>query len=191
MSLITLVKAGNITNLSNARYCAGMGVEIIGFPIDGFEDINKINEIKNWITGVKIALELSNNENIENIKQQISIIQPDYIQLNETQFQIAKELINLPFIVTIKTPYSQIKISPSDYFLLKGGTDLKSEELAIFCLKNNVLLGCTGIKAEEVIQIIENIQPAGIELIGENEISPGLKSFEEFSETLELLEDNS
>ena len=33
MSLQTFVKVGEITNLSDARYCAGMGVDLLGFNV--------------------------------------------------------------------------------------------------------------------------------------------------------------
>jgi phosphoribosylanthranilate isomerase len=32
--LTKTVKISNVTNLSDARYCAGMGVEMLGFSID-------------------------------------------------------------------------------------------------------------------------------------------------------------
>ena len=34
MGLKTLVKVSEVNNLSDARYCAGMGVEMIGFSLD-------------------------------------------------------------------------------------------------------------------------------------------------------------
>jgi phosphoribosylanthranilate isomerase len=34
MALKCFVKVGNVTNLSDARYCAGMGVDLLGFPVD-------------------------------------------------------------------------------------------------------------------------------------------------------------
>ena len=86
MSYITTIKAGNITNLSNARYCAGMGIDIIGFPIGnnsffGLETV-KIEEIKNWIAGIDIALELSDtNFEKEKLIEIISILKPNYLQV--------------------------------------------------------------------------------------------------------------
>ncbi len=34
MALKTIVKVGNITNLSDARYCAVMGVDMLGFCLN-------------------------------------------------------------------------------------------------------------------------------------------------------------
>ena len=53
MSLKTLVKVGGVTNLSDARYCAGMGVAILGFCPEpsrpDYVDLDKFKEITNWI----------------------------------------------------------------------------------------------------------------------------------------------
>jgi phosphoribosylanthranilate isomerase len=58
MSLVTKVKAANITNLSDARYCAGMGVEWIGFPS---QDVSPamFAEITGWLSGPQWVIELN------------------------------------------------------------------------------------------------------------------------------------
>ena len=43
--LKTLIKVSNINNLSDARYCAGMGVEMLGFSMDELS-IEKFKEKK-------------------------------------------------------------------------------------------------------------------------------------------------
>ncbi|MFM1835376.1 MAG: hypothetical protein RJA04_63, partial [Bacteroidota bacterium] len=48
--LKTLVKVSAITNLSDARYCAGMGVDLLGFPL-GKISIDQFTEIRNWLAG--------------------------------------------------------------------------------------------------------------------------------------------
>ena len=57
--LKTVVKISNVTNLSDARYCAGMGVEMLGFSIDEaaetYVDLKKFNDIRSWIAGVQIV----------------------------------------------------------------------------------------------------------------------------------------
>ena len=63
MSLKTEVKVGNISNLSDARYCAGMGVQYLGFSMDSnsehYVDQNTLKTIKEWIVGPKIVGEFS------------------------------------------------------------------------------------------------------------------------------------
>ena len=54
MPLRTFVKVGNITNLSDARYCAGMGVDMMGFCIDpenkNFVNPESFQEITKWVS---------------------------------------------------------------------------------------------------------------------------------------------
>lgn len=57
MSLKTKVKVGNITNLSDARYCAGMGVDWLGFPIESVNP-KTFAEITSWVTGPQFMIEL-------------------------------------------------------------------------------------------------------------------------------------
>ena len=55
MPLKTFVKVGSITNLSDARYCAGMMVDMLGFrSVEGQEGYIKpaqFQEIRGWISG--------------------------------------------------------------------------------------------------------------------------------------------
>ena len=51
--LKTKVKVSSIENLSDARYCAGMGVEWLGFPLA--MPVEKLEEIRNWLAGVQIV----------------------------------------------------------------------------------------------------------------------------------------
>jgi hypothetical protein len=55
--LKTKVKVSSIENLSDARYCAGMGVEWLGFPLA--MPLEKFAEIRNWLAGVQIVGEAS------------------------------------------------------------------------------------------------------------------------------------
>jgi phosphoribosylanthranilate isomerase len=52
MALKTLVKASEVNNLSDARYCAGMGVEMLGFCLDEnhpkFIELARLREISVW-----------------------------------------------------------------------------------------------------------------------------------------------
>jgi phosphoribosylanthranilate isomerase len=62
MALKTLVKVNAVNNLSDARYCAGMGVSMMGFAIDS-DDVHHVNPeqfkaITQWIKGVALIGEL-------------------------------------------------------------------------------------------------------------------------------------
>ena len=190
MSLLTRVKAGNITNLSDARYCAAMGVEIIGFPLGkGTKDtveIEKVKEMMGWLSGVKLALELNaENFDIEYIQLAIEQLNPDFLQL-PIQLMDKLPLFNpLPLILETN---KIIKDHRSDYFLFKGEIVLGDADLKLFCAENQVLFSSENIKVNSILELLSAFSPAGIELKGGNEISPGLKSFEELAELFEVLE---
>jgi phosphoribosylanthranilate isomerase len=193
MSLSTIVKAGNITNLSDARYCAGMGVEIVGFPVEGSPhevlDITKIKEIAGWISGVKIALEFRNLEtDLKSIEEMISMVQPDYIQLPIHLMEKLRKITNLPLLLITDSIVENILTGDEDFILFWGNIIENENLLKTYSLNYKVLLSGKDINADSVKKIINAIQPAGIELQGGKEISPGLKSFDELSEILELLE---
>ena len=61
MMLKTFVKVSGVNNLSDARYCAGMGVDVIGFNIDPelgeAIDPVKFGEISSWLAGADYAIE--------------------------------------------------------------------------------------------------------------------------------------
>ena len=61
MALKTFVKVGSISNLGVARYCAGMGVDQLGFNADETADHymspGAVGDIMQWISGVEVVIE--------------------------------------------------------------------------------------------------------------------------------------
>ena len=58
--LKTQVKVSSITNLSDARYCAGMGVDLLGFPIQEIS-LEKFTEILKQILAINKKNSLKKN----------------------------------------------------------------------------------------------------------------------------------
>lgn len=54
--LKTKVKVGSVTNLSEARYCAGMGVDYLSFPVAAV-DPKTYQEITGWVAGPQFGIE--------------------------------------------------------------------------------------------------------------------------------------
>jgi phosphoribosylanthranilate isomerase len=188
MSLQTVVKAGNITNLSDARYCAGMGVEIIGFPTGNplFEP-SKIKEIAGWLSGVKIALELDETT-IQDpaLPALLDILQPDYLQVAARAADMIRTISPLPLLLVSDTLLSAL--TEKDLLLYTGNLQENKQALANYGQSNRVILSGERIEAANVLEVLETIKPYGIELRGSHEISPGFKNFDDLSEILELLE---
>lgn len=55
------VKVNSITNLTDARFCAGMGVEMLGFSMSEKHirhiEADKVNGITGWLSGIKVVSE--------------------------------------------------------------------------------------------------------------------------------------
>jgi phosphoribosylanthranilate isomerase len=69
MNLKTKVAVGGVTNLHDARYCAGMGVDWIGFPLDpalpSYLGKEAFEEIAGWITGPVLLGEVASAQGLE------------------------------------------------------------------------------------------------------------------------------
>jgi phosphoribosylanthranilate isomerase len=191
MSLKTKVKAGNITNLSDARYCAGMGVDWLGFPADSI-DPKTFAEITGWVTGPQFVLELS----ADAIPKSISEYAVDIIQVNYQQLQKREILANHQLIVAL---------SITDWNLAKAELIKNKDQI-----QQILLLNLTGNKTEDVNILTEidahtevlisleacpyslpeilDFPITGINIAGNNELKPGLKDYTELAEVLEQLE---
>lgn len=204
MALETFVKVGKVNNLSDARYCAGMGVDVIGFNLvpgtPNYVAPEKYSEITEWLAGVDFAGEfegLSGNEIKEQLKkfdiQYIQITDPDLIADLATQevpviFKV--DMDQNPDLSRIPSLLQQFQGQVA-YFLFESQLESfdpqKQEDLLALAKTYPVLLGY-GLKAENVLQLVRNTAIKGIALLGEDEIRAGYKDFDHLAEILELLE---
>ena len=205
MALKTLTLVTNINNLSDARYCAGMGVDILSFKLTenqpGYILPAAVNEITGWIAGVQVAGEFheSPTEEINQlaetcnlsqvlltscylvddlVKIKVPVIQQLSVNKDTTEdelvlhFEVYKEYVSA-FLLT--SPDFTI-IDETNIPLLKSLTSRYPVILGFGLIKNNILT------------VLDQVNPSGIALKGSDEIKPGLKSFDELAEILELLE---
>jgi phosphoribosylanthranilate isomerase len=207
MPLRTSVIVNGINNLSDARYCAGMGVDIIGFnlKLDDKERVQPetLKEITGWLAGVKLAgeFERAKPEIINDLADEFKL---DYIQLDTPYLIDEIEEINRPVIQkifinkdTVESEllemmelYSSVVdsfIIYSDDFNTIDGTNTKF--LKTLAKQFNVYIGF-GLDKTNITEILANINPAGIGLQGGHEIKPGLKDFDELQEIFEEIEEN-
>ena len=202
MALKTLVKVSGVTNLSDARYCAGMSVEMIGFGLDEnhpkFIELAKLREISIWIAGIKVVGEF-NGDNLDNVNYLSHEIPLDFVQLNHLPHLEILNHIKCPIILKLdvekdklaETEAAMKKYAGNITFFLLESTDCTVPEiedtLINWCSKYNIILGF-GINSDSLPLILEKITPKGIGLHGGHEIKPGLKDFEHLADILELLE---
>lgn len=191
MALKTKVKVGNITNLSDARYCAGMGVDLLGFSVSGPEGISieKFKEINGWITGPELVIEIDSEENAEALIEQFygNHVELDLAllsslsNLKDRSLIVRVELNNWRKIAEQLLPFkSQIK-----YLLIKEVLDTSIKTLKDAAQHYDLLLEYDG-KAE--LEDLLDLPMTGLALKGGNELKPGLKEYDQISSVLEKLE---
>lgn len=199
MALKTTVKVSKVNNLSDARYCAGMGVELIGFVLDkdspNYTNPEKYKAITEWLEGVEYVGEFytSSASEINACTQQYAI---DYIQITDDKLlaQLDAENIILRFdsVDKLSNFIIQEKVENVVYLLLEN-SDLKeisaTDESIIkeAARMYPLILGC-GLNVDNVEKILSSIDLTGISLEGGNEIRPGMADLDELADMLELLE---
>lgn len=209
MALKTLVKISNVTNLSDARYCAGMGVDMLGFSMDAdspdYVDPAKFAEMRSWVAGVLIVGETTATDP-DLIGQLLDTYQPDLLQVDEAAL--------LPYLGTFGQTSGELRIilrvdlsqltldqlgtlfqtgaAGAEYVLLESNGPLHLDDdlktaLQRLASRYPVLLG-TGISVDNVHSLLADLPVRGIALSGGNEERPGNKEFGELMDVLEAIE---
>jgi phosphoribosylanthranilate isomerase len=191
MALKTLVKVGCITNLSDARYCAGMGVDFLGFRViegqPGMIPVKSFQEIRGWITGPQIVAEIYGIASAVELERVMQDFQPDYIELSLNELGRIGNAITVPYILNLpqgeELPSS---ISSKPAYIL---TDLKVNPSTSKYIPDFELLVHVN-RVDELSVAVGQTGISGIALIGGSEIRPGLKEYEELAAILEALEED-
>lgn len=189
------VKVSAIENLSDARYCAGMGVEWLGFNMSDVP-LEKFNEIRNWLSGIQIVgegfkcsesqivelceaykpdvLEIDSSTNLEKIKH---LELPKILRVN-------LDSDNLPALFASARPYV-------DYFLLIGNSvnSLQGFEnqVEIWSAHYPIILGLE-IPNKDLSEWVNQSSIQGIGLIAGKEERSGYRDFSDLMTILEKLE---
>jgi len=205
MALKTFVKVSSVNNLSDARYCAGMYVNVMGFALEenspNYIPPQKFKELSDWVSGVEFVAEFKEThpENILTILKnyegftfiQIELEAHLQMLLNSSYGLIWKvELTEEAQLEEIINKSDSLKkggivvLLESEKLTLEGPVLEKVKELANLC---DVLVGFD-LHQDNVERLIENTAIKGIALKGGEEIKPGFKDFDELADILEALE---
>ncbi len=196
--LKTCVKVTNINNLSDARYCAGMGVEMLGFDMDNIA-LDKFREMKGWLAGVKIVGETLSKD-LSVITKLVSDFQPDMLQISDL-LSIA-ELSKFGIPLLYKVDFSKDNLpalfqsihSNIEYFVLANSDStavLNDATLAMidaWSFKYPILLGF-GIDHKNANECLESTTIKGFVFEGADELKPGVANNDTLMDVLEALED--
>lgn len=187
MSLKTKVKAGNITHLGDARYCAGMGVDWLGFPAHAI-DPNMFREITGWVTGPQFVLEI--NEHTSDLLPDIDAYEVAWLQVSVAQLKrVTPSYTDLIVVINSDSWNSSKDLLTAHqdrvrYVLVKGQVSegLLNEIAARFPVLLD--LQATDYSLDKVL----TLPVSGISVSGDQELKPGLKDYTELADILEQLE---
>jgi len=191
MALKTFVKVSGITNLSDARYCSGMEVDQLGFSIDpngaNYTDPEKFKEIKGWLSGVAYVGELDASSTVNAAQYELDAIQV----ASPAQVAAAAEL-GLPVILKmditmITEPLLASLKDRVDYFLIESIYEGQVSPDILALAAQYKLVLAYGFDAGSV-EGLSQTAIKGVALQGGEEISPGLRDFDEMMDILEALE---
>lgn len=197
MSLKVVVKVGAVNNLSDARYCAGMSVDMIGFDFnsssDNFTSPEKFKEIAEWLSGVDFVGEFD-GVSAKEIEQSNALDDIRYIQVDD--INILNQIAHLPKEFILKTSVDQLTEigtqAPLSYIIIAGDEELtlaQKETIKSITSTYKILVG-TGIDANNSEDIVNFTNAKGISLVGGNEIRPGYKDYDELADILEALDED-
>ena len=201
MALKTFVKINQINNLTDARYCAGMTVNLLGFCINPenphYVSPEEFEEITGWLSGVEFVGEIS-GISVEEIRNQLA----KYSGLTWVEHNRLEELIplsDLGLSLIYKCHLDEInhldleleeKLGSNTLYLHLSEIDAvkeKEEEIRVLAEKFPVILA-DGFHADDVVEVIEDLPIYGISLNGGTEIKTGLRDFDQMADILEALE---
>lgn len=202
MALKTKVKINRITNLTDARYCSGMYVDVLGFSLEEgsphYVSPSQFQEITGWISGADYAAEFTDSD-AYTIERKLA----DYPGINwiessdlDTLIQLknlGKELIYQVSMEEIESIVPKIELLNQHQITLHitstENTLTIDNKIVIEKLANNVnlFLGF-GIHPENASMLSEIPGLVGLALDGGDEIKPGLRDFDQLATILENLE---
>lgn len=191
MPLKTLVKAGNITNLSEARYCAGMGVDFLGITVirgrPGYLSPELFQEIRGWVSGPKIVAELYGINDISILDRIIGDYAADFVELSFSEHKTFGHRLPLPQFVKVTGADIPLITQPEgsvSYWI--------ADEGSLPALDRNdyvrpVLCSIRG--KDSVKNALEDSRVKGIVLNGTDELRPGFIDYDVLADVLESLEE--
>lgn len=192
MALKTLVKVGNISNLSDARYCAGMGVDLLGFCVTknapNFMAPELYQEIRGWVSGPKVVAEAGGLQ-ADDIGPIMENYVPDFFQLPLVEFRRFGDVLPLPCLVEITDWEEPLDIPHSDkvaYLVVSGEAAKRMPPASRQAFPLLISVEST----EELEEKLKYPNVKGVSLNGSEEIRPGYKDYGQLADILEALEDS-
>ena len=202
MALKTKVKINRITNLTDARYCSGMYVDILGFSLEegssNYVSPTQFQEITGWISGIDYAAEFADLDaySIERLLADypsITWIESEDLDALVQLVPLGKKLIYRAQLEDLDTLLPKADLLREHDIILHVTSNNKSisidteSSINPFTNQLNVFLGA-GITPANASSLSELPGLYGFALDGGDEIKPGLRDFDQLAAILESLE---
>ncbi|MEJ0054389.1 MAG: hypothetical protein WDN75_01285 [Bacteroidota bacterium] len=190
-----LIYVNRITNLSDARYCAGMGVDMLGFSVDpgnpDYVSPASYQEMIGWVAGPKRVIEISLTTPVD-LDKIIGQYKPELLHV--TYPDTKNYTPDLPAIIEItfrdweahgdKLHLLGINI---EYIMLTEFPDGITQEDVVKGPYPVLLL--LDKDASDVVHLLDKTSAGGLALQGTREDAPGLKDYDHLSRILEELDE--
>lgn len=206
MALKTFVKISNVNNLSDARYCSGMYVDLMGFSLENeneyFVSPTAFKEITDWLSGLEYVAEFSNSHPAQILETLTHYEGFSYIQIeeklhlpmlkNSSYSLILKRTIDkeadldelIEYAVSLKENNVILNLEANKALEISPAIQDKLKSIAERC---DLLLGF-GFDEQNIEQLLDQTLIKGISMKAGHEIRPGIKDFDELADILETLE---
>jgi phosphoribosylanthranilate isomerase len=186
MSPRPVIYVSHITNLSDARYCAGMGVDLLGFVIDpsdpDFVSAETYQQLIGWVSGPALVVELGAST-FNEADYSPEFIHLTFDQLASRKVASARLIVEIQFQRLITLPKELRERKDIAYWLATDAPNDLTEPMittAPILIARNEFPG-------GVIAYLKRMGAAGVALRGSIETVPGLKDYDHLSQILEEL----
>jgi len=192
-----IVYVNKIDNLSDARYCAGMGVDYLGISIEpesiDYVSPEKFKEIERWVSGPKWVIQT--NHYLANLGLGVEIKKyssASAIHIKNNIYESIEPSINciveMSFNDWIENEIDLNKIHPNLLFVVLN--NLPNYDYLVHSLKSSLHTNPCLLKLEKHQNIwaqtlIIDTDVAGFMVHGEKEIETGLKNYDYLNNILE------
>lgn len=189
MSLKSIVKVSHLSNLSDARYCAGMGVDMLGFcVIPGevhFMPAKVFQDIRGWISGPGIIAELYGLSSAQEVTDIVNAYSPDLLELTLREYRAFGDSFTLPCLLYVTR--EELGSIPADDRIARIIVDEDVSCKDISAIRTPVLSQISSLQ-----KLNEKLSEGcfqGYVLQGPEEIRPGVTNYDQLGVILEALEE--
>lgn len=189
MSLKSIVKVSHLSNLSDARYCAGMGVDMLGFGvIPGgvhFMPAKIFQDIRGWISGPRIIAELYGLSSEQEVTDIVNAYSPDFLELTLREYRAFGDSFTLPCLLYVSR--EELGSIPADDRIARIIVDEDTSCKDISAIRTPVLSHISSLQTLNDKASEGCFQ--GYVLPGPEEIRPGVTNYDQLGVILEALEE--